>query len=824
MARNRYKNFTEEAQKVIANARQEAIRLRHRSVGTAHLLLGLLKKQDPLIEALFASIHTSSYRVAQTLEYVLGVGNKPLLSTPAINPSARATLQRAEEEAAADQAELVSVQHILLAILTETDSATQGVLESLDIKADVIRQMLSSLTAKGYDNLQTAIHYQGLYDQTPTINQFSRDLTLAALSNELDPLIGREAELERSMQILSRRSKNNPVLIGPAGVGKTAIAEGLAMRIIENRVPENLRGLRVVALDIPALTINTHLRGEYEERLKTILQESSEAGNIIFVLDELHTLMRSGSSQGSTDAANLFKPMLARGTFRCIGSTTLDEYRTSIETDPALERRFQPVMVGETSHEDTVEILRGLRPHYETFHQVTITDEAIDAASRLSARYIHERFLPDKAIDLLDEAAARLSVQRTSAPNQILQLRDKAESLRREKEYAIVHKNFPQALSLLKQERQAREQLQHAEAAWHENNQQAPVIGKQDIAQVVSAMTGIPLSHISSEEGERLLQLEEKLHQRVIGQHEAVETVARAIRRARTDIRNRRRPIGTFLFVGPTGVGKTELARAIAETLFGDESALLQFDMSEFMEHHNVSRLVGAPPGYVGYTEAGQLIEAVRRKPYSVVLFDEIEKAHPKVFDLLLQVLEDGRLTSGDGQTVNFANTIIILTSNTGTDRLKKSSAAFFGRKQEGAQQRDMSAQVNEALKETFRPEFLNRLDDIIVFHPLTQGQIREIVNNQIQKIATRIAEQGIKLQVTDEVRERLAKQGYSAEYGARQLRRVVENQLTDMLAEALLQGKIAAGQEVVVEAGEKALTLRQPVPVGSSKNQHAAA
>lgn len=799
---NRPGNYDKNVQQAIANAREEARRLRHRLMGTEHLLLGLLKLNDPLIEGLLASLHVSASRVMQALDFVIGRGNKALLTGPTLSGSARAVLQHAEEEAARTKSDRVAVQHLLLGILSERDGIAVGVLESFDVRAEAVRQQLAALVDAGYDHLLMTVRYQALYETTPTLNQVSRDLTLAALHDEVDPMIGREAELERTMQILSRRTKNNPVLIGPAGVGKTAIAEGLALRIVRFQVPEHLQNCRVVALDVGLLAVGTKFRGDFEERLMRIMHEIVNSQGMIIVIDELHTLVRTGVAEGSIDASNLFKPMLARGDFQCIGATTLDEYRRTIEADAALERRFQPVQVAETNARETLDILHGLLPRYEHFHHVSISEEALVAAVQMSSRYIQSRYLPDKAIDLVDEAAARVSVSNAVAPAPVLLLRDEIVKVQREKEHAIMQRNFPLAARAFKHERQLRQELWRVENTWYAHNHQLPVVTAHDIAKIVAMWTAIPVSQIAEEESLRLLNLEEELHKRVIGQHEAVQAIARAIRRSRTNVRDSRRPIGSFLFVGPTGVGKTELARALAAALFGDEMAMVKLDMSEFMESHSVSRLIGTPPGYVGYDQAGQLTEAVRRRPYSVVLFDEIEKAHPRIFDLLLQMLEDGCLTDTHGQTVDFKHTIIIITSNIGTKHIANSPMMFMHPhgSEHTATQESQARHILPALRDLLRPELINRIDEVVVFHPLEREHLDKIVKLMIEQTRLRLAAQSIDLHYADIVCDLLVKYGCDRNYGARPLRRTVQRMLEDMLAEAILQRHILPGDEVLVD------------------------
>jgi ATP-dependent Clp protease ATP-binding subunit ClpC len=799
--------FSNEARMALNFAREEAQRLRQRPVGTEHLLLGVLKAHDPLIEGIFALFHVSTTRVAQALEFVVGSGNKAYLGEPSLSAAARAVLLRAEREAELVDADLIGLDHLLLAFFCERDSVTVGVLESFGISVDQIRLHILSLTAQGFQSAALSHRYQTRYNETPTLNAVSRDLTLEALAHRLDPLIGREVELERTMQILARRSKNNPVLLGQAGVGKTAIAEGLALRIIEGQVPEQLQHFRVVALDAGLLTVGTKFRGDFEERLKRIAQEILTNRHIIIVIDELHTLVGTGVAEGSIDAANLFKPMLARGEFQCLGATTLEDYRRTIEADPALERRFQPVFVPETTPQETLEILRGLRPHYANFHNVTISDEALVAAIQFSSRYIQNRYQPDNAIDLIDEAAARASVLRSIAPDPIRLLREEVVEVQRAKDYAIAHRDFSTASKHRTKELRLCRKLHDIEqhlALGHNVQQAQPVIGEQEIAHVVTMRTGIPLTRIASEEADRLLKLEDELHRRVIGQLEAVRAVSRAVRRSRANIGDSRRPVGSFLFLGPTGVGKTELARALAATLFDDEQTLIKLDMSEFMESHHVARLIGSPPGYVGYEEPGQLTEAVHRRPYSVVLFDEIEKAHPKVFDLLLQLLEDGCLTDARGQTVDFKHTLIIMTSNVGAAHLQRGTMSFAipARQHDTlhAAQPSVPSEVMESLKAIFRPELLNRIDEIVQFHPLELSHLRQIVDLLITQTESRLWEQAIALQVTKAARDFLIERGYEPSYGARPLRRAVQRLLEDLLAEAILQGNVASGDAVIVD------------------------
>ncbi|HLI87827.1 MAG TPA: ATP-dependent Clp protease ATP-binding subunit [Ktedonobacteraceae bacterium] len=806
--------YDKEVRQAVSLAREEARRLRHRVVSTEHLLLGLLRLKDPVIEGLLASLRISSKRIALALDFVMGRGSRIILSEPVLGATARATLERAEQEAAAEQAQVVSVGHLLLAILGEEDGVVAGVLESFGLYVEAVRRQLSALVSRGYENLQLTLYYQSRYETTPALNQLGRDLTLAALAGELDPVVGREAELERVVQVLSRRAKNSPALIGPAGSGKTAIIEALALRIVQGKVPDNLQRCRVVALDIGLLTVGTRFRGDFEERLKLMMREIMSAPEIIVAIDELHLLVHTDVAEGSVAAADLFKPVLARGEFRCIGATTPEEYRKTIAADPALERRFQPVTVAEATAHETLAILQGLRSHYERFHRVAVSDEALVAAVKLSARYIQSRCQPDKAIDLIDEAAARLCMQRSAAPDDVRQLRDKIVSVQREKDAAIALCDFRQALALLKSERALRKSLWQAEADWYvQSRKQRPTIETRHIAEIVAMQTGIPVMQITSRESHLLLHLEDVLRRRVIGQNAALQTLARAIRRARVNIRDGRRPCGSFIFAGPTGVGKTETARALAATLLGDEKALIELDMSEFMESHHVSRLIGAPPGYVGYEQAGRLTEAVRRRPYSVVLFDEIEKAHPRVLDILLQILDDGRLTDARGQSVDFKNTFIIMTTNAGSMPLAQFPMAFTSGRQEEHQRRAARIQGMLGVRDLLRPELLDRIDEVIVFDLLSKEHLRTIVDLMIVQTQQRLAEQAIEVQVTDAARWLLVECGYDPSCGARPLRRVVQRMLEDALADRILRGVLRSGDTALVDACDGTLFLNiQPL------------
>jgi len=826
----KFDKYSADVCQVISYAREEAQRVRHRLVGPEHLLMGILKLHNPLIEALFASLHVNTASISQALDFVMGRGNKALLSEPTLSVDARAILARAEEKAGSGESQVVGIEHLFVALFEEQNGIAVGVLESFGISLDLARAQLSLLMRNGYEHLVLTTQFHSHYQATPTLNLVSRDLTIAALEDTIDPLIGREAELERMMQILSRRSKNNPVLIGPAGVGKTAIAEGLALSIIQGKVPDNLQHYRIVALDVGLLSVGTRFRGDFEERLKRILREMTTTPNLIVFIDELHTLIQVGVAEGSIDASNLFKPMLARSEFQCIGATTLDEYRKTIQMDTALERRFQPVLVSEATEQDTLKVLHGLRSRYEAFHRVKICDEALQAAVKMSSRYIQKRFFPDKALDLIDEAASHVRVQCSVVPDSIRRYRDEIIAVQHEKDEAIAHCNFPRAASLLKCERQLRQSLWQAEHGWLlRQEQQYPIVGVEDIAKIVSMWTGIPVVHVTEQESLRLMNLEQELHRRIIGQDEAVQSLAKAVRRSRAQMRNTRRPIGSFIFVGPTGVGKTELACTLAVALFGDEGAMLKLDMSEFMESHTVSRLIGSPPGYVGYDQAGQLTEAIRRRPYSVVLFDEAEKAHPRVFDLLLQILEDGCLTDARGQTVDFRHTIIILTSNIGTIYDKQGSMIFAppSSERDVMSHEQIRKRAIHGLREAFRSELLDRIDEVLVFHALDRTHLRQIVDLMVAQTQQRLATQSIDLQVTDDARKVLVARGYDAQYGARPLRRTVQHLLEDRLAEAILRGSCGKGDRVIVDVVDDQLCTNVQMCIVATKSDgqgHAAA
>ena len=815
------RRLTERAQKALAIAEQEAKDRHSAYINTEHMLLGLFEVEDGIAAKVLDELHLNADVLAENIDDEANYGN----SFRGLSPRAKRALQLAVEEAVRSGVNFVDTEHLLLGLAAEDEGmASHWLLDMADADVRRIRQMVYSMLQSGrgdnssdeynYDNEGTPYGDNDVPDgkrksKTPTLDKFGRDLTEMARKEQLDPVIGRDKEIERVIQILSRRTKNNPVLIGEPGVGKTAIVEGLAQMIVDGRVPETLSNKRVVTLDMGSMVAGSKYRGEFEERMKKMVDEIRENKNIILFIDELHTLVGSGAAEGSIDGANILKPALSRGELQCIGATTINEYRKYIEKDTALERRFQPVMVDEPSEEDALQILHGLRDKYEAHHRVRITDAALEAAVRLSARYLPDRFLPDKAIDLMDEAASKIRLQAYTAPNDIKDLETKLEAVRKEKDAAINAQEFEKAAQLRDEEKDLVDKIESDRKGWQkETTTQTQVVDAEQIAEVLSNWTGIPVSRLNEEESDKLLHLEELLHERVIGQDEAVVSIAKAVRRARAGLKDAKRPIGSFIFLGPTGVGKTELARALANIMFGSDEAMVRIDMSEYMEKFSVSRLVGAPPGYVGYEEGGQLTEAVRRRPYSVVLLDEIEKAHPDVFNLLLQVLEDGRLTDSTGHTVDFRNTIIIMTSNVGANTINRAKAMGFGSVNDDKEENDyntMKDKMLSELKKVFRPEFLNRIDDIIVFRPLNQDEICSIAKLMVNELQKRLALQNLSMNLTDEVYAHLAEKGFDSVYGARPLRRAILNMLEDPISESILKGEYTDGDtiDVYMEDGE---------------------
>ena len=804
-----FKGFTEKANKALNLAIESAEQLGATYIGSEHILLGLCKENSGVA---YTALSDSGVTAEKLESMMQSAGAATDLTPDDFTPRTKRVMQTAVMYSARTGSGYVGTEHLLIALLSDRDSYAIRYLSALGVSprtiADHMSARLEGGEQGGYEN---AGNPQNTPDgDSKTLDSFSRDLTKAAKNGEIDPVIGRDEEIKRIIQILSRRTKNNPCLIGEPGVGKTAIAEGLALKIANGEVPEHLRDKRVVALDLTGMVAGTKYRGDFEDRIKNAIEEVKKSKNIILFIDELHTIIGAGAAEGSADAANILKPSLARGDFQVIGATTLEEYRKYIEKDAALERRFQPVKVGEPSEEDAVAILKGLRDRYEAHHKVKISDEAIEAAVKLSSRYIADRYLPDKAIDLVDEAASKVRLSALTYPNEIKDLETELETLESEKTAAISEQDFERAAQLRDEQKNISEQLEKAKNSWQESAKESShEVSAQDIAAIVSSWTKIPVVELTREESERLLNMEKILHERVVGQEEAVSAVSRAIRRGRVGIKDPKRPIGSFIFLGPTGVGKTELCKALAQAMFGDENAMLRLDMSEYMEKHTVSRLVGSPPGYVGYDEGGQLTEAVRRKPYSVVLFDEIEKAHPDVFNMLLQILEDGRLTDSQGRTVDFKNAIIIMTSNVGARRIIEKSTAFGftpeTEKQEEVNVRDL---VMSELKQVFRPEFLNRVDDIIVFNKLTKPEIKEIAGKMLETLTKRLDTLGVKITFTDSAVEKIADEGFDDTYGARPLRRAIVTNIEDKLSEKMLEADFDSSKPIVCDHDGKQFTF----------------
>ncbi|AFM39312.1 ATPase with chaperone activity, ATP-binding subunit [Desulfosporosinus acidiphilus SJ4] len=799
--------YTERAEKVLTIAENEAKRMGHKVVGTEHILLGLIEEGEGIAAQALKGLGLDPVKVRTMVEEVTGVG-QPNTGTVELTPRVKRVLELANEEAHRQDVNYIGTEHILLGLIMEGEGIAARILANLNVNPERVWKQVVKLLGGELEESPVPPSNSGPVSKnggpanTPSLNEFGRDLTQQAREGRLDPVIGREKEIERVIQVLSRRTKNNPALIGEPGVGKTAIAEGLAQGIINNRVPEILINKRVITLDLSAMVAGSKYRGEFEERLKKVMDEIRADGNIILFIDELHTLIGAGAAEGAIDAANILKPALARGELQCIGATTLEEYRKYIEKDSALERRFQPITVSEPTVEEAILILRGLRDRYEAHHRVKITDEAIESAVRLSDRYVSDRFLPDKAIDLMDEAASKVRLTSYIAPPDLKSLEGEIERLKKEKEAAVAGQEFEKAAQLRDSEHKLKEELAKQREEWESKRQKEnSMVLEDDIAQVVASWTGIPVKKLAQAESERLLNLEEILHKRVIGQDDAVTAVARAVRRARAGLKDPKRPIGSFIFLGPTGVGKTELGRSLAEAMFGDEKALIRIDMSEYMEKHAVSRLVGAPPGYVGHDEGGQLTEAVRRKPYSVILLDEIEKAHPEVFNILLQVLEDGRLTDTKGRTVDFRNTVIIMTSNVGSSFLRKEAMGFAAQKDEKTEYKNMRGQVMEELKRTFRPEFLNRIDELVVFHSLKKEHLAKITEILALQMNKRLKEYGLELQIDSSVIELIAKEGNDPTFGARPLRRSIQRLIEDALSEKILQGEFKVGDKICAQA-----------------------
>ena len=799
---SRFEKFSERARRVLTLAQEEAQNLNHSYIGTEHILLGLVREEEGVAAKVLVSLGAGLNKVRASVEFVIGRGEKPSSGETGLTPRARRVIELAIDEARYLSHNYIGTEHLLLGLLREGEGIAAGVLDSFGITLERARteteRALSSGTPKSRSTRSTS--------RTPALDQLGINLTDAARAGKLDPVIGRIKEIERVIQILSRRTKNNPALIGEPGVGKTAIVEGLAHRIVSGDVPETLEGKRLIALDMGAVVAGTKYRGEFEERLRKIIEEIKTAGNCVLFIDEFHTMVGAGAAEGAVDAANLLKPSLARGELQCIGATTLDDYRKYVERDAALERRFQPVLVEEPSVEESLEILKGIKERYEEHHKLTISDEALNSAVTMAARYIPDRFLPDKAIDLVDEAASRVRIRHRTVPMTLKDARRLEDSVRRDKDSALATQQYDYASELRQREIQIQGKIKDLESEWQVAQQQhEAVVTADDIAEVLSMWTGIPVVQLAEDETARLLQMEEVLHRRIVGQDEAITTISKAVRRARAGLKDPRRPIGNFIFLGPTGVGKTELVRTLAEFMFGSEDTLIRLDMSEFMEKFAVSRLVGAPPGYVGYDEGGQLTEAVRRKSYCCILLDEIEKAHPDVFNILLQIFDDGHLTDAKGRRVDFRNSIIVMTSNIGAELIRKGSTLGFavGSDEAKTQQQSyerMKERLLGELKKAFRPEFLNRVDANVVFHPLNKEHIRKIVDLMLNTVNERLEEKGMKLEVTDAVKDFLGEKGYDEVFGARPLRRLIQDMVEDKLSEGMLGGKFQSGDTVVVD------------------------
>ncbi len=805
---NRFEKFSERARRVLSLAQEEAQRFNHNYIGTEHILLGLVRETEGVAARVLSNLGVELGKVRSAVEFIIGKGERHTPGEIGLTPRAKKVIELAVDEARRLNHHYIGTEHILIGLMREGEGVAAGVLESLGVSLDKVRaetsRILSQSVSTGHAGARSTT-------RTPTLDQFGIDLTSAARSKKLDPVIGRDRELQRVIQILSRRTKNNPVLIGEPGVGKTAIVEALAQRIISGVVPETLQGKRLVTLDMGSLVAGTKYRGEFEERLKKIVDEIRSSATCVLFIDEMHTMVGAGAAEGAVDAANILKPSLSRGEIQCIGATTLNDYRKYVERDSALERRFQPVTVDEPSTEDTISILKGIKSQYEEHHHLTITDEALHSAATLASRFIADRFMPDKAIDLVDEAASKVRIRTSSTPLSMKESMKVLENVRREKDEAIAGQQYEYAAELRDRELKLADKLEHMEEDWQsESGYNEPVVTVEDIAEVVSMWTGIPVTRLAVEDMERLLHMEGALHSRIIGQDEAINVVSKAVRRARAGIKDPRRPIGSFIFLGPTGVGKTELVRALAEFMFGSEDAMIRLDMSEFMERHTVARLVGAPPGYVGYDEGGQLTEAVRRKSYCTILLDEIEKAHPDVFNILLQIFDDGHLTDAKGRRVDFRNSIIVMTSNIGSDLIKRDTSLGFAMKADEAstseqQYERMKGKVMDEVKRFFRPEFLNRIDASVVFHPLNKEYIIQIVDLMLNKVQEQLKEMKIEMEVTQEAKELLADKGYDPNFGARPLRRVIQDEIEDMLSEEFLAGRMRSGSVIVVDvAGGK--------------------
>ena len=821
---SRFEKFSERARRVLSLAQEEAQRFNHNYIGTEHILLGLVRETDGVAAKVLTSLGVELTKVRSAVEFIIGRGERATPGEIGLTPRAKKVIELAVDEARRLSHNYIGTEHLLIGLLREGEGVPAGVLESLGVNLDKVRGETSRILS------QSASQSQGSGSGrkstgTPTLDQLGIDLTAAARAGKLDPTVGREQEIQRVTQILSRRTKNNPVLVGEPGVGKTAIVEALAQRIASNDVPGTLQGKRLVTLDMGALVAGTKYRGEFEERLKKVIEEIRNSGNCVLFIDEIHTMVGAGAAEGAVDAANILKPSLARGELQTIGATTLDDYRKYVERDPALERRFQPVRVEEPSVDETIEILRGVKGRYEEHHQLEINDEALRAAANLAARYISDRFLPDKAIDLIDEAASRVRINHSTTPLSVKEATKLLESVKKEKDEAIADRQYEFAAELRDREAKLADKLSELEQTWKDDQgSEQPLVDEENIAEVVSMWTSIPVTRLAATETERLVHMEEKLEEKVIGQSEAINLVSKAVRRARAGMKDPKRPTGIFQFLGPTGVGKTYLVKKLAEFLFGSEDSMIRIDMSEFMERHSVSRLVGAPPGYVGYDDGGQLTELVRRKSYCVILLDEIEKAHPEVFNILLQIFDDGHLTDSKGRKVNFRNTIIVMTSNIGSDLIRQDRSIGFSARNESDSKSEekhnrMRDNVMDEVKRFFRPEFLNRIDGSVVFHQLSREHMTTIVGLMLNEVVSSLIEKGIDLQVSDDAKDWLCDKGFDPVFGARPLRRVIQDNLEDKLSDAILAGELGPADTAVVEVEDDDIVVktRSPFTVAST-------
>ena len=818
---SRFEKFSERARRVLSLAQEEAQRFNHNYIGTEHILLGLVRETDGVAARVLSSLNVELSKVRSAVEFIIGRGERPSPGDIGLTPRAKKVIELAVDEARRLTHHYIGTEHLLIGIMREGEGVAAGVLESLGVSLDKVRAETTRILNQSVSQSQG---HSRSTNRTPTLDQLGIDLTKYAQEGKLDPVIGRSKEIARVVQILSRRTKNNPVLVGPPGVGKTAIVEALAQQVNAGDVPENLTNRRVVTLDMGALVAGTKYRGEFEERLKKVVEEIKSSGNCILFIDEMHTMVGAGAAEGAVDAANILKPSLARGELQCIGATTLDDYRKYVERDPALERRFQPVNVDEPTTEETVEILKGIRGKFEEFHNVKIEDDALLAAASLASRFIADRYLPDKAIDLMDEAGSRVRIRTSGMPLSVKESQKMLETVRRDKDDAISQQQYEYAAELRDREVKLADSLQQLQSEWREtSDDEKAAVTEEEIAEVVSMWTGIPVTHMAVEEIERLLHMEENIHRRIIGQDEAIVAIAKAVRRARAGLKDPKRPIGSFLFLGPTGVGKTELVKALAEFMFGSEEAMVRLDMSEFMERHTVARLVGAPPGYVGYEEGGQLTDAVRRRSYTCILLDEIEKAHPEVFNLLLQIFDDGHLADAKGRKVDFRNTIIVMTSNIGSDLIRRDTSFGFpmvnqAKMEENAYDK-MKGKVEDEVKRFFRPEFLNRIDGQIVFHALTREHIVSIVDLMLNEVRRPMLEKGLSLDVSQAAKEWLGEKGFDPLFGARPLRRLIERELEDTLSEGVIRGDYHPGQTVLVDVNHDeenpklVISLGEPTP-----------